>query len=155
MMSDMSAAPERYGRVMALDLGEKRIGVAVSDEQRMIARSYAVLKRKSRRDDYERFVRIIEEQQIRLLIVGLPIMLNGEEGRQAIWVRDYAEELRGCLNIPVKFWDESLTTIEAKASLRARGYGHKRMQAKVDAVAAAIILQSYLDSGQKQDLHDK
>jgi putative Holliday junction resolvase len=134
------------GRVMALDLGEKRIGVAVSDETRLLARSYGVVRRKSRRQDFAAYARIIEEQQVGLLVVGLPLMLDGSEGEKARWVRDYAAELERSLEIPLVLWDEALSTVEAEASLRARGVKGKKKRAQVDAVAAAFILQSYLES---------
>jgi putative Holliday junction resolvase len=134
------------GRVMALDLGEKRIGVAVSDELRLVAKSYAVVKRQSRREDFARYQQIIAEQKITLLVIGLPITLGGEEGEKAAWVRDYADDLRGLITIPITFWDESLTTVEAEASLRERGIRGKKAKDRVDAVAAAFILQNYLDA---------
>ena len=133
-------------RVMALDLGEKRIGVAISDTTRTIASSYGVVKRKSRREDFDRYRQIIDEQEVTLLVVGLPVTLSGEEGRAAAWVRDYAAELGRHIDVPIEFWDESLTTVEAEASLRARGLRGKKARQRVDAVAAAFILQSYLDA---------
>ena len=129
---------------MALDLGEKRIGVAVSDELRLVAKSYAVVKRQSRREDFARYQNIITEQKITLLVIGLPITLGGEDSQKTTWVRDYADDLRGYITIP--FWDESLTTTEAEASLRARGIRGKKAKNRVDAVAAAFILQNYLDA---------
>ncbi len=137
---------ELKGRIMALDLGEKRIGVAVSDELQLIAKSYAVLKRKSRVEDFARYQAIIAEQKITLLVVGLPITLGGADSQKTAWVRNYAADLRQRLTIPIEFWDESLTTVEAEASLRARNIRGKKATARVDAVAAAFILQNYLDA---------
>lgn len=131
---------------MALDLGEKRIGIAISDPTRTIASSYGVIERKSRRADFERYRQIIDEQGVKLLVVGLPLTLGGEEGRAAAWVRDYAAELGHYVDVPIEFWDESLTTVAAEASLRARGQRGKKARKRVDAVAAAFILQSYLDA---------
>jgi putative Holliday junction resolvase len=132
------------GRVMAIDLGEKRIGVAISDPSRTLAKAYGVLARKSRREDFERFGRIIAEQDVTLVVMGLPITLAGEEGQRAAWVRDYTAELQKHLTIPILFWDESLTTKEAEASLRAQGKRGKKIKERVDAVAAAFILESFL-----------
>jgi putative Holliday junction resolvase len=134
---------------MALDLGEKRIGVAISDETRTIARSLAVLKRKSRKADFERIGRIVVEQGVSLLVVGLPVLNSGEEGQKAAWVRDYAGEMHQELALPVTFWDESYTTVQAEASLRERGIHGRRRRKRVDAAAAAFILQSYLDARTK------
>lgn len=137
---------------MALDLGEKRIGVAVSDELRLVARSYGVIKRKSRQEDFARYQNIMTEQKIKLLVVGLPIPLGGGESQKTAWVRDYTEELRQHVSIPVKFWDESLTTVQAEASLRQRGIRGKKARERVDAVAAAFILQRFLDAEYDQQL---
>ncbi len=134
------------GRVMALDLGEKRIGVAVSDPLRMIASAYGVVERTSRQADFARYRAIIAEQDIQLLVVGLPVPLSGVEGERAAWVRGYTAELANHVDIPIVFWDEALTTIQAEESLRQRGQRGKKARQRVDAVAAAFILQSYLDA---------
>ena len=131
---------------MALDLGEKRIGVAVSDATRLIAGSYGVVKRKSRKEDFARYAQIIADEDVKLLVVGLPVPLGGQEGQRAAWVRDYVEQLRPHVDVPIVFWDESLTTKQAEASLRARGKRGRKIKERVDAVAAAFILQSYLDA---------
>lgn len=134
------------GRVLALDLGEKRIGVAVSDATRTIARSLTIFARKSRREDYATIVRLVAEQEANLLVVGLPIPLSGVEGEKAAWVRSYTAELQQHLGIPVQFWDEALTTVQAYDSMRQRGQRAKQAKGRIDAVAAAFILQSYLDA---------
>jgi putative Holliday junction resolvase len=134
------------GRVMGLDLGGKRIGIAISDPTRTIAQSYGVLKRGSRQLDFERYARIIEEQKITLLVVGLPLMLSGEDSETTRWVRDYTADLRQHIDIPVEFWDESLSTVQAEASLRLLGKRGKKARQQVDAVAATIILQGFLDA---------
>lgn len=131
---------------MALDLGEKRIGVAISDPTRTIAAGYSVISRKSRADDFARYAHLIAEQQVTLLVIGLPITLAGEEGQRASWVRDYATDLGHTIDTPIIFWDESLTTVEATAALRAQGRRGKKLKERVDTVAAALILQSYLDA---------
>jgi putative Holliday junction resolvase len=134
------------GRVMALDLGEKRIGIALSDPSRSLAKSYAVLKRSSRLADFERIRLIIDEQGVCLVIVGLPTLANGQEGSKAAWARSYAGELADHAEVPVKLWDESYSTIDAEASLRERGVSRKKRKSNIDAVAASFILQSYLNS---------
>ena len=139
------------GRVLALDLGEKRIGIALSDEIRMIARSLEVLERGSRLADFERIGQIVDEQDVTLLVVGLPLLASGEEGEKASWVRDYAGDLQGKLGLSIQFWDESYTTVRAEASLRERGVHGRRRRQRVDAVAAAFILQSFLDSQRSFD----
>lgn len=136
----------RQGRVMALDLGEKRIGVALSDTTRTIASPHSVVKRASRAEDYARYARLIAAHDVTLLVIGLPITLGGQEGQRAAWVRDYAAGLAEFVATPVVYWDESLTTVEATAALHAQGRRGKRVKERVDAVAAALILQSYLDA---------
>jgi putative Holliday junction resolvase len=142
----MAAFDKTRGRVAALDLGEKRIGVAVSDPTRTIASPYMVVNRKSRAADFARFARLMDEQQITLLVVGLPITLGGQEGERAAWVRDYAADLAHHIDIPIVFWDESLTTVAAEAALHAQGRRGKKAKERVDAVAATLILQAYLDA---------
>lgn len=137
---------EQQGKVLAIDLGEKRIGIAVSDATRTIASGYEVLARKSRREDFARYAEIIAKEEIVLVVMGLPVPLSGVEGERAAWVRDYTAELREAIDTPIIFWDESLSTKQAEASLRARGKRGKKAKEWVDAVAAAFILQDYLDA---------
>ena len=143
------------GRVMALDLGEKRIGVALSDPTRTIASAHSVLTRKSRLEDSARYAHLIAENGVTLLVLGLPITLGGQEGTRAAWVRDYAADLAGRLSVPIAFWDESLSTVEASAALRAQGRRGKKLRERVDAVAAAVILQAYLDAQRGVTPHDQ
>ena len=137
----------RYpGRVMALDLGSVRIGVAISDPTRTIAQSYGVVKRKSREEDFARYRQILAEQQVTLLVVGLPTTSEGGDSDTAVWIRNYIAEFSQKCDISVEFWDESFTTVRAEESLRQRGKRGKKARQQVDAVAAAFILQSYLDA---------
>lgn len=131
---------------MALDLGSVRVGVAVSDETRLIAQSYGVIKRKSREEDFARYGRIIAEQAITLLVIGLPTKADGSDSDTAVWIRDYAADLQRHIDVPIAFWDESYSTVKAEESLRQRGRRGKKARQRVDAVAAAFILQSYLDA---------
>ncbi len=139
------------GKVMALDLGEKRIGVAISDALRIVATPYGMVERTSRKADFARYLEIIEKEAITLLVMGLPVPLNGVEGDRAKWVRHYSAELETHLSIPLVFWDEALTTVQAEQSLRQRGKRGKQIRQEVDAVAASFILQSYLDATSDRD----
>lgn len=150
----MKANNEHPGRVMALDLGEKRIGIAISDPTRVIAAPHTVLSRRSRADDFAHFARLISEFDVTQLVLGLPITLGGDEGQRAAWVRDYAAELAAHITVPITFQDESLTTIEATAALHAQGRRGKKVKERVDAVAAALILQAYLDSLRENHPYD-
>lgn len=136
---------KQNGRVMAIDLGEKRIGIALSDPTRKIARAERVIKRKSRQEDFARYCQIIAESSVTLVIVGLPLLLSGEESQQTAWVRDYTADMETAVPVPVILWDEGLTTVQAEESLKLAGVRGKRLREKVDAVAAALILQSWLD----------
>lgn len=136
---------------MAIDLGDKRIGIALSDPSWTIATGYGVIKRTSRQSDFDKIGHIAEENNVFHIIVGLPTLPSGQEGTRAAWARDYASSLANALGIQVKLWDESLSTIDAEASMRAQGYGQNRRRERVDSVAAAFILQSYLEFRRSED----
>ena len=137
---------EVKGRVMSLDLGGRRIGVAVSDPTRTIATAYEVIKRRSRQKDFARYRDIITEQKIALIVVGLPTRSDGGDSDTAVWIRDYVAEFSQTIDIPIEFWDESYSTVRAEESLLRRGLRGKKVKERVDAVAAAFILQDYLDA---------
>jgi putative Holliday junction resolvase len=136
------------GRMLALDLGEKRIGVAVCDETETLARPLTTITRASRREDMERIARLVTEQSAVRLIAGYPRSLSGDEGPQAQRVRRYAQALAATLPVPVELWDERYTTVEASERLLEAKPGRRktRDRGQLDAAAAAIILQDYLDA---------
>ncbi len=131
-------------RYMALDLGNKRIGIALSDTLGMIARPLKVIKRTSRVNDYSEYRKLITTHKVNAVIVGLPINMDGSEGRQANWVRDYVDSFSQTVDIPIYLWDERLTTEIAIDIIKANKTPPAK--AEIDAVAAAVILQSYLDT---------
>jgi putative holliday junction resolvase len=131
-------------RYLALDLGDRRIGVAVSDSLGMLARPVEVFERRSRVEDFEHIGDLARQHGVKALVVGLPLNLDGTEGPQAAWVRDYTAALAGTLPIPITLWDERLSSETAKDILRQQGRNPRNEP--IDAVAAAVILQSYLDS---------
>jgi putative Holliday junction resolvase len=131
-------------RALALDLGERRIGVAVSDALGMVARPLEIFSRTSRKADFAHIGALVTTHQVVAVVVGLPLNMDGSEGRQAAWVRDYSAALAETLAVPVHLWDERLTSEEAADILRAQG--KPTAKGTLDAVAAAVILQSYLDS---------
>lgn len=142
----MTYSIDNLGRVMALDLGEKRIGIAISDASRTIASPHIVMNRKSRPDDFARYIDLINKEKITLIVIGLPITLGGNEGQRALWVRDYANDLGRNIDVSIVYWDESLTTVAATEALHIQGRRGRKLKERVDAVAAALILQSYLDA---------
>lgn len=131
-------------RYLALDLGDRRIGVAVSDMSGMLARPLEVFKRTSRVADFDHVGTLVAQHCVAALVVGLPVSMDGSESQQTAWVRDYSAALAETLDIPLYLWDERLTTEEAAAIMRAQGKAPTKDW--IDAVAAAVILQSYLDS---------
>ena len=135
-------------RAMGLDVGEKRIGVAISDEGGSIATPLTTVARGTGRSGLEDVVRLAAEWEIDRLVVGLPTGMSGREGPQAAATRDYADELADRLgdDLPLVFWDERLTTAIADRVLRERGTRRADRKGQRDAIAAAVILQGYLDS---------
>ena len=133
------------GRWLSLDVGEKRIGVAICDETRTLARPLLTLKRASKKEDFARLDAICREQQIEKIIVGLPKTLRNEEGPQARRVRRYADELQAALNLPIDFWDERFSSVDAEERLAASSR-KARTKGDIDSAAAAIILQEYLNA---------
>lgn len=132
-------------RLLALDIGDRRIGVAISDESQLLARPLTTIKRASRREDFEKIGRLIVEHNVVRVIAGLPRTLRGEEGSQARRVRRYVEALAAAMDVPVEFQDERYTSIEAEEKLRLGSQRRARAKGEIDAAAAAIILQDYLN----------
>jgi putative Holliday junction resolvase len=135
---------EPSGRLLGLDLGDRRIGVAVSDPTGFLASALQVLPSVGRARDAAEVARIAAEEQADAVVVGVPVNMDGSYGPQAEKSRKFgaALEQRG---LPVVYWDERLTTVEAQRYLRETGVGRQRRRETLDAAAAAILLQSYLD----------
>ncbi|HOC21297.1 MAG TPA: Holliday junction resolvase RuvX [Anaerolineae bacterium] len=130
-------------RTLALDLGDRRIGVALSDATRTLARPLEVFQRRSRAADFAHVAALVQQHEVGAVVIGLPFNMNGTEGQRAAWTRDYGAALGQAVERPVTFWDERLTTVEAEELLQAQGRQSEKRS--VDAIAAAIILQGYLD----------
>lgn len=133
------------GRLLGLDIGEKRVGVAISDETRTLARPLMTIVRASKKEDFVRIATLCDEHQIEKIITGLPKTLRNEEGPQAQRVRRYADALAAAINRPIEFWDERFSSVDAQERLVASSR-KTRAQGEIDAAAAAIILQEYLDA---------
>lgn len=130
------------GRVLALDPGTTRVGVAVSDPLRIVASPLAVLSA----DDWEAPLHeIVEKYRPAVIVVGLPIGLSGREGPAAERARDFAAEVSRALEVDVELFDERFTTATAESALREGGVRRRDRRGKVDKVAAAVILRHYLD----------
>lgn len=133
-------------RIMALDIGEKRIGVAVSDPGERVASPIAVLPAAEVLQKAPSFRRLLEDWEPELLVCGLPMTLAGEEGPQAQRIREQAQRIALAAELPVEFSDERLSSQEAKRSLREKGLSEREMRGKVDMIAACVFLQAWLDA---------
>lgn len=134
------------GRILALDLGKKRIGLALSDPLGITAQGLPTLARTTIRDDLASLQNLVEQHQVTLLLMGHPLHMSGREGRQAEYTREFAGRLKQRTGLEVKFWDERLTTVEAQRVLRQSGISIEKRARAVDRLAAVILLESYLDS---------
>lgn len=137
-------------RLLALDVGDRRIGVAVSDATGLIANPLSVIRRASKAEDFERIARLVREQDVEGLVVGHPLNADGSAGPQAQRVERYAAALADALqaeglNLPMVLWDERMSTLRAQEVMIAAGRKRKDRRGRIDAVAAAVILQDYLD----------
>ena len=137
-------------RILALDIGDRRIGVAVCDDLGQLARPLTTITRASKREDFERVARWVTEYKAERVIAGYPRSLSGDEGPQALRVRRYAQALAATLRVPVELWDEQYTTVEAAQRLFDAGRRRPRDRGQLDAAAAAVILQDYLDAHRNQ-----
>jgi len=134
-------------RILALDLGKKRIGLAISDPLGITAQGLPNLDRSNKRADLAALAALAGERGVGLFLMGNPIGMRGAEGRQSGWVREFATALERHTGLPVKLWDERLTSVEAGRVLRASGISIEKRAAAVDRLSAVILLQSYLDAG--------
>jgi putative Holliday junction resolvase len=133
-------------RILALDLGKKRIGLAISDPLGITAQGLPNLVRVNKRTDLAALEQLVREREVGLILMGNPINMRGDEGRQSGWVREFAQALEERTGLPVKLWDERLTSVEAGRVLRSSGISIEKRAAAVDRLSAVILLQSYLDS---------
>jgi putative Holliday junction resolvase len=138
-------------RAVALDIGTRRIGVALSDSAGTVATPYEVVTRSGDRSrDHRRIAALVEEAGAGIVVVGLPLSLDGSTGPAAQTILAEVDELRAALPVDVVTWDERLSTVEAERSLRAMRVRKGRHRQVVDQVAATVILQSWLDAGQPE-----
>ena len=137
------------GRILAVDHGERRIGVAISDPTRLIAQPLpTIVRRRGRRPPFVVIQELIREWEVERVVVGLPLESSGREGTQAEQARDFGEGLARRAGVPVEYWDERLTSVRARREIGAMDLARssRREKERVDAMAATLILQSYLDS---------
>lgn len=133
-------------RILGLDIGDRRIGVAISDPEETLASPLTVILRNSDEQTTKAIVEIIEHHQVARVIVGLPRHLSGKVGKQAAKVQDFIKKLSEQIKVPLETRDEWLSTVAASRLLREAGIKNEQQKTKRDAVAAAFVLQGYLDS---------
>src|SRR5215470_17410089 len=133
-------------RVMALDVGDRNIGIAISDALLLTAQSRPTLRRKDLQSDLEGIRQLSEKNEVHEIVVGQPLHMDGRESPQSQKVARFVEELHKVLDLPIVFWDERLTSFEAEQHLEQMGLKWRQRREHVDKIAAMIILQNYLDS---------
>ena len=134
-------------RILGLDIGDKRIGVALSDPSGKLASPLTIINRSHEMADLEAITSIINKYDVKRVIVGLPRSMDGSLGKQAEKVEAFTRKLCNYTQVPVEFRDERLTTVSARRLIRASRTRKARKEAKDDAIAAALILQGFLDEG--------
>lgn len=143
---DIDLQSARPSRFLGLDIGTRRIGVAVSDELGLTAQPVLTLERKrNRREDLRSLARLARKFNVAGIVVGNPLRLSGEESAQTVKTQTFASELGELTGLPIHLWDERLTTHEAHRLLYQAGHARQLHRRVVDQVAATLILQSFLD----------
>ena len=143
------------GRILALDVGSKRIGIAVSDEMELTAHGVEIIKREKGNQDIERIKETILKYSAGLVVVGMPLNMDGTFGKSAEKIAGFLSVLKSELKVPVEVWDERLTTVSSEKVLIEAGISRQKRKKTVDMVAATILLQCFLDhrrmrSGKRQ-----
>ena len=131
-------------RLMGIDFGDVRIGIALSDPLQIISQPFKVISNND--NTIYQIQDIIKTEEVGKIILGLPLNLDGEDTKKTLEVREFSEILKSNVDIPVIFWDERYTTVEANEKLKQMGYGIAESKKVVDKVAASIILKSYMEN---------
>jgi putative holliday junction resolvase len=143
----MHATPRTVaGRIMALDVGSRRIGVAVSDPLGITAQGLDTIQRQNKRHDLEALRELLAKYDVREIVVGLPLRLSGLEGTQSEKMRQFADELHAKFGLTVHLWDERWTSTEANRLLRETDLSIRKRGQAVDRMAATLILQSWMQA---------
>ncbi|MBI5070343.1 MAG: Holliday junction resolvase RuvX [Deltaproteobacteria bacterium] len=140
-------------RYLGLDVGRATVGLALADDVLRTARALRTLRRAGDGPLFEELRRVAEEYEVTQAVVGLPLHMDGTEGDSARLARGFARKLEEALRLPVAFQDERLSTFEAEGRLRAQGLSARDQRAVIDAEAAAVILQGWLDAGAGEERH--
>ena len=132
-------------KIIALDIGTVRIGIATSDIMEIIASAYEVYRRKNLNADVQYIASLVSKLDAGELVIGLPLKLDGSEGQSVEMAREFGEKLAELVNIPIVYQDERLSTVSAERILIESGMRREKRKDKIDSIAATIILQTYLD----------
>ncbi len=146
VVEEASRPADVPGRVLGLDVGSRRIGVAVSDPLGITAQGLETLQRRNKRHDFQHLRNVIRQYEVKEIVVGLPLRMSGEEGIQADKMQGFAEELRHRFGLPVHLWDERLTSAEANRLLRETELSIEKRGKAVDRMAAVLILQGWMEN---------
>ena len=134
--------------MLGLDVGARRIGLAVTDPLGITAQGLETLERKNKKQDFAYLNRVLREYDVKEIVVGLPLRMSGEEGTQSEKIRMFAEQLAKKFGLPVHLWDERLTSAEANRFLRASELSIEKRAKAVDRMAAVLILQGWMERNQ-------
>ena len=146
-IKELKSQLPKYRSLLAFDYGEKRLGVAVSDLLLMTANPLKIIYRTSLEKDIEEIKKIIEEKEVGAIIYGLPLQMNGNEGKTTEMVKDFAQKIAKEINLPYAFWDERLSSRAVETFfIKEIDMSRSKRKEKLDASAAAYILQGVLDS---------
>ena len=142
----MNQARPAHGRVLAVDFGKRRIGLAISDELGITAQGLPTLERTRIRDDLDSLARLIADRNVALVLMGDPKHMSGAGSRQGAYTREFADKLVARTGVIVEFWDERWTSVQATRVLKESGISIEKRARAVDRLSAVILLESYLDS---------
>ena len=136
---------------MGLDVGSHTIGVAITDELRITAQGLKTIRRKSKEEDFDEIIRIIDQFKIGKMVVGLPKNMNGTLGKQAEMVLQWIKAIREKVDLPIVTWDERFSTVEASRVLLEADLSRRKRKKAIDKLAAVIILQGYIENDRNQN----
>jgi putative Holliday junction resolvase len=145
VIKDEQESKPLQGRILGLDVGSRRIGVAVSDPLGITAQGLETLQRRNKRHDLAEIEKVILEYEVHEIVIGLPLRMSGAEGTQSEKMQGFAGELRKRFRLPVHLWDERLTSAEANRLLRSTELSIEKRAKAVDRMAAVLILQSFME----------
>jgi putative pre-16S rRNA nuclease len=134
------------GRILAMDVGKKRIGLAITDELGITAQGLPTFQRVRIRDDLKNLAELAEDRGVALILIGKPLHMSGDDSRQSAYTEEFGERLRQQTALPVVYWDERLTTVEAERVLREGGATLEQRKKAVDKLSAVLLLESFLDA---------